>query len=430
VTLADVAPTILRAVGVAPPADMTGRDLLAAVRLTAATAHGADGNSARVEGRPDLYAETEYPRVAGWVPLQALTDGRWKTIRAAASAAVYDLQNDPGETRDLAATEQGVAAAMIRTIDRIHASGRPATERTASRDVQERLRALGYVAGSAQPVPSSGAAAPAAKISAWNAFEDALASLNEHRPDSLALLQKLTTDNPDAEVFQATYARALEEAGQHDRALAVYRRAAKRWSGDATLLHDLGVAARAAAARTHGAAAAGLRAEAVAAEQAAVALAPTNAMAHNALGLMAIDDNRPQAAADAFERAATIDPTNASYWTNLGNARRAAGDPKRAEQAYRKALETDPHAANAANGLGVLLVEPQRAADAVPWLERATAAAPDFVEARLNLGIALQQSGNATRAAEEYRRVLAAPASYRRERDAASALLASLGAAR
>ena len=66
----------------------------------------------------------------------------------------------------------------------------------------------------------------------------------------------------------------------------------------------------------------------------------------------------------------------------------------------------------------------------MPWFERAIAAAPDLVEARLNLGIALQQSGQTARAAETYRQVLAAPAHFTRERDAAAKLLAALGAAR
>ena len=80
--------------------------------------------------------------------------------------------------------------------------------------------------------------------------------------------------------------------------------------------------------------------------------------------------------------------------------------------------------------LGVLLVETKRPAEAVPLFERALAAAPDFLEARLNLGIALQQSGQNARAADVYRQVLAAPARYKRERDAAAHLLAALGSAR
>jgi Tfp pilus assembly protein PilF len=146
----------------------------------------------------------------------------------------------------------------------------------------------------------------------------------------------------------------------------------------------------------------------------------------NGLGLLAIDQDRPQDAVKEFEQATTIDSTNASYWANLGNARRAVHDTAGAEHAYRRALEVDPHTADAVNGLGVLLVETKRPAEAVPLFEQALAVAPDFQEARLNLGIALQQSGQNARAEEVYRQVLAAPARYKRERDAAAHLLASL----
>ena len=71
-------------------------------------------------------------------------------------------------------------------------------------------------------------------------------------------------------VFQVTYARALKDAGQVDRAVAVYRDAARRWPSDATLLHDLAVAARDAAGLVPGPAAAKLRAEAPIAWAAAV----------------------------------------------------------------------------------------------------------------------------------------------------------------
>src|SRR5262249_11765919 len=76
VSLADLAPTVLGAAGVAIPSEMNGRNLL--VRL-------------QPEHVADLYAETEYPRVAGWSPLQALTDGRWKAIRSTGEAQIYGL---------------------------------------------------------------------------------------------------------------------------------------------------------------------------------------------------------------------------------------------------------------------------------------------------------------------------------------------------
>jgi choline-sulfatase len=412
VSLADLAPTILRAAGVKPPDVMKGRDLLETVRL-----------------KPDLdlYSETEYPRVAGWSPLQALTDGRWMTIRAGAATEVYDLQNDPRQAHDLAASQGAVAAAMTARAATIHASGVASSTPIISPDAQERLRSLGYVTNAVQTGPASNAPNPAARIATWNEFEEALSALTSRQPDAQMKLRRLASAHPDAPVIQTTYARALKDSGQPDAALAVYRQAARRWPADAVLLHDLAVAAREAAGARNGPGASALRDEALRADQAALTLAPDSAPALNGVGLLAIDQGKADQAVKAFERAAALDSNNAPYWANLGNARRAAGDRAGAEQAYRRALDVDPRTADAANGLGVLLVEAGRPSDAAPWFERAIAAAPDLVEARLNLGIALQQSGQTARASETYRQVLAAPTRFKRERDAAAKLLAALG---
>src|SRR5262249_39150306 len=110
VSLSEVAPTILRAVGVTPPGEMRGRGLLT-VRLKPDTTYDL-AVRLKPDTTYDLYAETEYPRAAGWAPLQALTDGRWKTIRAGATAEVYDVRSDPREEHDVAASQASVAAAM------------------------------------------------------------------------------------------------------------------------------------------------------------------------------------------------------------------------------------------------------------------------------------------------------------------------------
>ena len=74
----------------------------------------------------------------------------------------------------------------------------------------------------------------------------------------------------------------------------------------------------------------------------------------------------------------------------------------------------------------MLLVQRKRALEAIPWFERALAGSPRFVEARLNLGIAYQESGNRDKAFEVYRRVIADSSPASREHSAATALLAAL----
>jgi tetratricopeptide (TPR) repeat protein len=237
----------------------------------------------------------------------------------------------------------------------------------------------------------------------------------------VAILRPLAATHPEAQVFQSTLGLALREAGDARGALVVYKAAVSKWTDDPALFHDLAAAARDAGASD----------EAMRAEQAALALDDSSAMAQNGLGLLHADAGRPAEATAAFARATELDPSNPSYWANLGNARQAAGDRTGAEAAYMKALGIDQEFADALNGLGALYVQGRRAAEAVPLFERAVRRDPALWEARLNLGIALQESGQLQRAAEIYREILAtAPPSARRERDAASALLTSLRGAR
>jgi len=362
---------------------------------------------------PDVYAETEYPRVAGWHPLTVLVDDRWKLI-ASSESELYDLQNDSGERRNLAKEKTSVVDAMrarARTLSTPIATAAPSV----SAETAERLRALGYVSGgSSSEPPDDRAPNPARHIAAWNTFERELTRVTEGQARrALPALTGLARTFPDAPLFQSTYARALKDTGRVSEALDLYRRLVTRWPRNADLYHDLAVAAGAA----------GLTKEAARAEQAALALEPSNASAANGLGLAHVENGRTAAATAAFEQAVALDPSNAAYWTNLGNARRAQGNAAAAEAAYRRALELDPRYADAANGIGVLLVQSRRAVEAIPFFERALARSPRFAEARLNLGIAYQESGNRERAVEEYRRVLDVAPPGSREYQAATALL-------
>ena len=367
----------------------------------------------------ELYAETQYPRAAGWHPLGVLAGAEWKLILSS-EAELFDVQADPGESNNLAEQRPAIVHAMSEALRRIESTARaqdPAAGITP--DAAARLRALGYVGGSvpaASVVPS--APNPARVIDSWTQFERALASLNGREPRAaLTDLEQLAARFPAGLVFQSSYARALQEVGNAGKAADVLRQAIDRWPGDSSLYHDLAVAALAA----------GDRQEAMRAEQAALAIQEDNPAALNGLGLLQANAGQVREAADAFERATAGDPSNASYWSNLGNARRDLDQLEAAETAYRRALELDPDHADAANGLGVLLVQRGEAAGAVVWFERALQHAPEFHEARLNLGIAYQESGQRDRAADVYREVLRrAPAGATRERRAAADLLRGL----
>jgi Flp pilus assembly protein TadD len=403
VSIADVAPTVLRLAGLAVPDGMQGRDLLS-----------GSGES------HEVYAETQYPRTLGWSALSALVEERWKVIAPEGAASeLYDLEHDPAERDDASARKPEVVQAAAARLAAIRQGEAAPASAAASAETRERLRALGYI-GTAPPLRPAGRAGinPAAQIGTWVAFEEALEQMNGGAAGAaLAKLGALHAANPGAQVIAATYAKALSEEGRHREALAVYRRAIRMWTSDSMLFHDLAVAAQRA----------GLGGEAARAEQAAIALDAKNGAAHNGLGLLLVEANRVDEARQAFERAVAADPSSAEYLTNLGNAKRASGDRAGAEAAYRSALASDPGAANALNGLGALLVETGKPAEAIPLLERAAASDASLWEARLNLGIAQQTAGNLDAAAVAYRAVLTAPSRFSRERQAARELLASIG---
>jgi arylsulfatase A-like enzyme/Flp pilus assembly protein TadD len=362
--------------------------------------------------RMEIYAETRYPREAGWHPLTVLADDRWKLIRSSESE-LYDLSVDPAETQNVASDHTGTVQAMTTRLQQFEKAG-SGTDAPVSAEAAERLRALGYVSASPSPGKGDSGANPATAIDAWNRFEAVLSLVNAGRAqEALGELQALSEKFPDATVFQTTYGRALKDAGRATDAVAVYRRAVER-TQDAGLFHDLAVAARAA----------GNAEEALKAEEAALALEAKNPLALNGLGLLHAEAGRAQEAAAAFEQATALDASNPSYWTNLGNARRELSDVAGAEAAYRRALDVDSNYPDAANGFGVLLVQGGKPGDAIPWLERAVAQSPDFYEAKLNLGIALQESGERDRAASVYREIVErAPERFAREKKAAGDLL-------
>jgi choline-sulfatase len=399
-SLVDIAPTLAKLAGITGGHDFAGAHSL------------LDAPSTERE----IYAESVYPRVAGWSPAHALVRDRWKLI-VSRGAELYAVSADPAETRNLAdshAATVGAMAARIETLRAPRTGGAPAA---AASGAAEKLRALGYVASAPGRFAPDDAPNPADHIAAWGEFEGALADLRARPARAVGRLQKLASAFPDAPAFQSTYARALSQTGSLQAAIAIYRRAVAKWAEDPVLFHELAVTARQA----------GLAEEALRAETAALALDPSLPSAHNGIGLLMTDAGRHADAAAAFERATRDDPTNAEYWVNLGNARRAAGNTKAAADAYRRASDIEPSSADAANGLGVLLVQQQRAAEAIPLFERALAASPEFAEARLNLAIAYQESGQRERAAAAYRDVLARARPGSRERRAAADLLRSLG---
>jgi arylsulfatase A-like enzyme len=140
VGLVDVAPTIGELAGLrgfAPEDGVDGRSLAESVERGA-----APELRDILSHRPYSNAFVEPYRRESF----ALRRGRWKLMRAVgANGRLFDLEEDPGETRNVRAQHAEVAAALDRTLDERVANRRaaiPAAEPTA--EIRDALKALGY----------------------------------------------------------------------------------------------------------------------------------------------------------------------------------------------------------------------------------------------------------------------------------------------
>jgi tetratricopeptide (TPR) repeat protein len=108
------------------------------------------------------------------------------------------------------------------------------------------------------------------------------------------------------------------------------------------------------------------------------------------LGRAKYNENRFQEAVDAFHRCLQLDPVNVRAEDNLGLAYEGLQDDQKAAAAYRNAIEWQSKAAHPYPqpylNLGILLARKGRAAEALPYLERAVELAPQNPKAHEQLG--------------------------------------------
>ena len=142
VSLVDILPTVVDAIGLSLPDDVQGQSLWPLI--------GGDGV---FDERP-VYAETHYPKLHfGWSPLTALQDRRFQLIQSS-DPELYDLQNDPRQEENLFGTNSSVAERMTGELeDLIQQLGQGAMDAASAPDADTiaRLAALGYVAGGVGP---------------------------------------------------------------------------------------------------------------------------------------------------------------------------------------------------------------------------------------------------------------------------------------
>ena len=280
-SLVDVAPTIAAIMRIGPFA-ADGVNLSPAL----------DGG--RVSSRT-LYAESFAPFLDfGWSPLRALRDGQWKYI-AAPRSELYDIEGDPGETKNLIASEPQRASALARKVDAISPASLPASGPAPNADTLARLQALGYTSGRG----SLGSVPRDPKDRREEAARLAQITSGELRGQSLEqALREVLREDPENPQANVRLAYALVEKRRCADAIQHFNRAIAHRLPTADA--HLGLAGCQVAARNLPAAERTLRAADV--------IEPDNPIVEADLGIVVSDGGRPAEAIPYLQSALALAP--------------------------------------------------------------------------------------------------------------------------
>lgn len=345
------------------------------------------------------YSETMYPFSSfGWSPLRSLQSSELQFIDAP-KAELYRAGEDPLQTRNLAGAQPAVAEVMRQKIKEL--TGKFAAPEAGSSnggispEAAEKLRALGYVAYKS-PVSaealSRGLPDPKDKLAEFNAI---LAAADAFQAGDIGRGRNLLAEvrESDAEMYLVPFMlgeAALKRsewrsaADELERCLKLNPGFDQAMTGLARAYQQLG---RLDDARGQ------LRR--------ALEANPQNYRAWYQSGLLEWQAD-PAAARKALESAVRIQPNFAAGQRDLGyllyQQKDFAGAFPHLAEAVRQGVE-DRETLNAA---GIAANQAGEPAKALNFYRQAVKLYPDFPEAHLNMGLALQRLGREKEAATEY----------------------------
>lgn len=231
VGLVDLAPTILREVGIAPPAAMQGEILLNSPKPDTKARNARSSRASTGIDRP-AYAETDYPhRAFGWSALYSLRAGKYLYIEAP-EPELYDQSSDPKALHNLVTSSKAVADTMASQLEEFRrktSTVRPA-EQNINPEQAEQLQALGYVASASSKSSGDGqnekGADPKEKIKVANLLHEALLAMEDDRyRDAIPELEQVLAQEPTMPLANLELGRAWNRLESYEKALPWLRKA-------------------------------------------------------------------------------------------------------------------------------------------------------------------------------------------------------------
>lgn len=388
VSLVDVLPTICDILGQSTPKDISGQSLAAALE----------------GGRVDpiqCYSATDDPFLQeGWCPQRSLTTQRWKYIRTT-QPELYDLEADPGETRNLAASNGDKLLEMEAALAGIERGMhlRPSENVQLSEQERRTLQSLGYLGGgNTESDLSYGLDGPLidvkdmiqADVDARRAFEMMHTGKIDEAIVSLKATVARTAGHPSSRVFLG---EALEFKGDLPAAIASYQQALEIKPD----LLDAQVRLGAAYGKT------GDLLKAIECFDKALLIHPDSVSARFNLGRALLYQGKFSEAAENIEFAFKMDPDLAGVRLVLSDALVKNGSPEKAIPLLTEELARDPNSLAAKLKLAEVLTADQPQV-ALQLLEQSLELNPDNADIVFRIGLLYLDQRQSVEAMDYFRK--------------------------
>jgi len=353
VGLVDLAPTLLRELGIETPPAMQGESLVKLMKPKANGGHA--GGRSTGDGAPDrsVYAETDYPhRAFGWSSLRALRAGKYLYIDAP-QRELYDQSTDPGALHNLVNSSQAVADTMVSQLEefRRKTSSAATTQAAVNPDQAEQLQALGYVisgVSKSDAEEEQRGPDPKEKVEVANLLHQALLAMDEGRyQDAIPRLQQVLKQEPSVALANLELGRAWNNMEDYTKALPWLQKAVELIPESGRAHYELGVAL----AETGDWAGSAVQLEA------AVAHTPDSDEMHFYLGMAYDEIGRASDAAKNFQAALQINPNHYRANLLLGRLLGMQNNPTAALPYLQKAVKLQPQSLDARKFLANVYLE-------------------------------------------------------------------------
>jgi len=277
------------------------------------------------------YGESYYATLHyGWSPVWSWRDDRWTYVEST-RGRLFDRSRDPAELVDVAGAHPDIVAGFARNVE-TWAREPEFRDENVDRETQEKLAALGYLAGGATVRPNR-SFDPVERIDAVEHFLAGMSLLSAG--NALAaqprLEQVLAADSANvsavfamAECYRIV-GRPAAASRLYARVLELNPRIGDAWAHAALLELARGNAAESRRLFREG-----------------LELNPDAFPLLMAAGDVAARDGEPERARDLYERALAVEPDRAEPLAGLALVAEGLGDPDTARDLWRRALSADP----------------------------------------------------------------------------------------